>query len=146
MTEKTLPRSLTFSEINIGDSFQFSKTITRQDGMDFARLTGDFNPLHVDPDFAKKTSFRQNVVHGCLVGSLFSALVGMHCPGEHALYLSQTLNFRSPVFYGDTITVTGTVTEKNESIRVITMKTEIRKENKIVTSGEARVKVIGDNP
>jgi acyl dehydratase len=100
--------------------------------------------LHVDEEFGKKSVFNKNIAQGMLIASLFSTLVGMHCPGEKCLYLSQTLNFRSPVFYDDTITVKGTVVSKNDSIKVITLKTEIIKAGKAVITGEARVKVLED--
>ena len=134
---------LNFFQIKVGDECYFEKVISEKDVQDFAQLTGDFNPLHVDHAFGSKSQFGQPVVHGMLAGSLFSALVGMKCPGENSLYLSQTLNFRRPLFHGDRITVKGTVVNKNDSIQVIHLKTEILKEGKILIDGEAMVKVIG---
>jgi len=110
--------------------------------MDFAKLTADFNPLHIKSDFGKKSLFKNNIVHGMLAGSLFSALIGMHCPGEKSLYMSQTLNFRMPLFYEDTVIVKGTITSKNDSIKLITIRTEILKNNRVMIDGEAKVRVM----
>ena len=131
-----------YYDLKQGDVYSFKKKISKQNVMDFARLSGDFNPLHVDPNFGKKSIFKNNVVHGMLAASFFSTLVGMHCPGEKSLYMSQTLNFRLPLYYGDTVTVRGTITNKNDSVKIITLKTEILKNDKIVVDGEAKVKVL----
>jgi len=134
--------NLNYSDMNIGDIFSFKRKISKQDVMDFAKLSGDFNPLHVDPNFGKKSQFKKNIVHGMLAGSLFSTLVGMHCPGEKSLYMGQTLNFRLPLYYDDAIIVKGTVINKNDSIKMITLKTEILKEDKVAIDGEAKVKML----
>lgn len=136
--------NLNYSDIKKGDVYSFDKKLSREDVINFANLTGDFNPLHVDEQFGKKSIFKRNIVQGMLVASLFSTLVGMYCPGEKCLYLSQTLNFRSSVFYADTVTVKGTVISKNDSIKVITLRTEIIKAGKAVIIGETKVKVLED--
>lgn len=130
---------LDYDRINVGDIHEFERQIDRADLNAFAELTGDFNPLHMDKNYGQKTRFGDNIVHGMLVGSLFSALVGMRCPGEKSLYLSQTLNFRQAVFPGDTVRVRGTVVGKSDSTKIITVKTEIFKNNAVVVSGEAKV-------
>lgn len=131
-----------YRDIHVGAVFSFEKTLSRADAVKFADLTGDFNRLHVDEEFGKTSKFGRNVVHGMLCGSLFSQIVGMHCPGENSLYITQSLHFRSPVFYGDVITVRGTVVSKNDSIKMITLKTEILKDAKVTLDGEARVKIL----
>lgn len=131
-----------YSAIQVNDVYFFDKTITKDEVLKFAELSGDYNKLHVDEAYGIESNFGKNIAHGMLCASLFSQLVGMHCPGEKSLYLTQTLNFKAPVFYGDNLRVRGTVTSKNDSIRVITLKTEILKEDKIVISGEAKIKVL----
>ena len=133
---------LNYSEISQGDVYSFSRIITRKDVLDFAKLSGDFNPLHIDKDFGKKSQFKTNLVHGMLASSLFSTLVGMHCPGEKSLYISQTLNFKLPIYCNEQLTVKGTVISKNDSTRLITLKTEILKGEKTAVFGEAKVKVV----
>jgi len=135
---------MNYQDIPLGAVYSFEKQISRQDIQSFASLTGDFNPLHTDPEFGKKSKFNNNIVHGMLAGSLFSTLVGMHCPGEKCLYLQQTLNFREPLFPDDKVTVRGTVVDKNDAIRIITLKTEILKNGRPVITGEAKVKVLED--
>ena len=134
--------NLSYSDINKGDVYLFKRNISKQDVMNFAKIIGDFNPLHVDADFGKKNQFKGNIVHGMLAGSLFSTLVGMHCPGEKSLYISQTLNFRHPIYHEDTVIVKGTVIDKSDAIRIITLKTEILKDGKLIIDGEAKVKVL----
>lgn len=134
---------LSLADIDVGEKYQFTKKITADNVFKFADLTGDFNPLHTDKKFGEKSQFKRNIVHGMLAGSLFSTLVGMYCPGKNALYLSQTLNFKLPIFYDDTIIVKGTVIAKNDAINLITLKTEIIKEEKVCISGEAKIKILG---
>ena len=93
----------TFDELKIGQKASFKKTITEKDLEHFIAITGDTNPLHVDESFAKKTFFDQRIAHGMLSASLFSTLVGMHIPGIGAIYKSQTLEFKLPVYIGDTL-------------------------------------------
>ena len=136
------PSRLRFEEIHVNDVFSFEVSLSREDVLAFAKLSGDFNPQHVDEAYAKKSAFGKNIVHGLLTGGLFSKLVCMHCPGEKCLYLSQTLQFKSPVLPGDRLLVRGTVVAKNESIRVLTLRTEILNNDKTAVDGEAKVKVL----
>merc|ERR1711957_496950 len=87
-----------------GDSYDATRCFTAADVSQFAGLTHDSNPMHTDPDFAAQGRFGACVVHGMLVGSLFGAIVGQRFPG--AIYLSQTLDFRKPVFVGETVRAT----------------------------------------
>jgi len=133
---------LIYDEIEIGNVFTFERSISQEDVSAFSALTGDANPLHVDHEFGRNSKFGKNIVHGMLLGSLFSTLVGMHCPGEKSLYMSQTLQFKQPLFAGDTVTVKGTVAQKHDAIRLITMKTEIFRGNDVIVVGEAKVRMM----
>jgi len=133
---------LRYEDIKVGLVYEFERTITAKDVRQFAELTGDQNPLHVDLAFGAQSQFGKNIVHGMLAGSLFSTLIGMYCPGERALYMSQTLQFRKPLFYGDNVKVHGTVAAKNDSIQVITLRTEIMQGDEVMVNGEAKVKVL----
>jgi acyl dehydratase len=130
-----------FEEIEIGKVTCFNRTITPEDVEVFTLLVGDRNPLHIDENFGRNSKFKRNIVHGMLCASLFSTLVGMHCPGEKCLYLGQTLQFRMPLFYGETVEVRGTVLEKFDAIRIIKMKMEILRGKDLIVFGEARVQV-----
>lgn len=132
-----------FAEIAVGYSVSFHKKVLEEDMEAFARITGDLNPLHTDEAYAARTKFKKKVVYGMLAGSYFSALVGMYMPGDNALYLSQDLKFTLPIFIGDELVIKGEVTEKHESVRMITIKTTIirKSDNKVVVNGEAKVLV-----
>ena len=134
-------KRLRYSDISEGDTYSFSRTITEQDVLNFAKLSGDFNPLHINKDFAENSQFKANLVHGMLAGSLFSTLVGMHCPGEKSLYVSQTLYFKLPIHHNESLIVRGTVVSMNDSIKLVTLKTEILKKKEVAVFGEAKVKV-----
>jgi 3-oxoacyl-[acyl-carrier protein] reductase len=132
-----------FDRLSVGYTDRVVKTIRREDVDAFAALSGDYNALHVDDEFAARTEFEQRVVHGFLHASLLSTLVGMKIPGPGALYLSQTIDFTRPVFIDDTITAVGTVTSVDQPTRVIGIKTEIvNQHGQTVLNGEARVKVL----
>ena len=133
---------LEYDDINVGALYSFQKKIFKEQVIQFADITGDYNPLHIDPVFGKKSLFNKNIVHGMFIGSLFSTLVGMHCPGEKCLYVSQTLKFKKPIFYDDQVIVQGTVISKNDSVQLVTIKTEIIKEDNVVISGEAIIRVL----
>jgi len=103
----------TIKEISIGDTAFQLKTITERDIELFGEVTNDFNPAHFDAEYASKTMFKKRISHGMLVGSLFSKVFGMDLPGEGSIYISQTLRFRRPVFFGDVIKAVVTVKEIN---------------------------------
>lgn len=132
----------TFGEIEIGQAFSVERTFTTEDVAGFAAISGDHSPLHVDPDYAAQTEFGRNVVHGMLLASLFSQLVGMRIPGKHALYLGQDLTFRRPILVGEPITALARVSGRNEATRTISLITEVRgADGKVAVAGTAKVKV-----
>ena len=95
---------MAIKEIHIGDRASFTKTIAECDVYGFAGISGDFNPVHIDEDKAVKGLFKHRIAHGMLVGSLISTVLGGKLPGEGTIYLEQNLEFRSPVYIGDTCT------------------------------------------
>ena len=135
----------TFDEIEIGLTKQFQTTITESMIDDFAKLTGDFSPIHMDKDYASTTTFEKQVVDGMLLASFLSKIVGMYLPGKHALYFSQSLDFRQPCFIGDTITVSSIIIDKSPSTKILKIDSKITKqEGKILLSGIGRVIVRDD--
>lgn len=136
------PEALRYEEVQIGQSYSFETSLSAEDLAAFAKLTGDFNPIHLDSAYAKRTSFKKPVVYGMLAGSLFSRLIGMYCPGERSLYLSQTLQFRKPIFPGQIISVKGTVTQKTDASKMVTLQTEIFTDGVLAILGEARAQFI----
>ena len=129
--------SCTYEQLEVGTKAKVVKTVTDQDIRDFARLSTDDNPVHLDAEYAAKTMFKKRIAHGILGASLISAVIGAHMPGYGTIYLSQTLKFKKPVFMGDTLTAWGEVVEKGEKKRV-RIKTWIENQNgEVVTEGEA---------
>lgn len=120
---------LTFSQIEVGMSAAFSVTVTQGMVDSFRALSGDTNPLHSDDGFARARGFGGAVAHGLLVSSFYSTLAGVHLPGENCLLQEVSTQFVRPVFVGDTLRVSGTVAEKNESVRQIVLKARIVNQN-----------------
>ncbi len=102
----------TFDEMEVGDSASLVRTFTHRDIELFAVMSGDVNPAHVDPEFAKTDIFHGIIAHGMWGAALISTVLGTELPGPGTIYLDQTLQFRRPIRLGDTVTVTLTVTEK----------------------------------
>ena len=119
------PNELSYDDISIGQQESFMIKITASMVEKFSNLSGDLNPLHMDNEFAESSLFKKRIVHGMLLSSFFSQLIGMKLPGKNALYFSQTLNFRSPCYIDDEIKVIGKVIEKSDSTQIITVSTTI---------------------
>lgn len=101
-----------YDDIEIGDTAAFSKTIGESDIYQFAGICGDFNPMHVNADYAAKSRFKGLIAHGPLTQSLIAPILGTQLPGLGTIALELTCRFKAPVYPGDTITVTASVTEK----------------------------------
>tara|TARA_B100001540_G_scaffold252878_1_gene229365 strand:- start:10 stop:441 length:432 start_codon:yes stop_codon:yes gene_type:complete len=143
MTDKIF--EYTFDKIEIGLSKEFLVTITESMVDDFAALSGDFSPIHMDNKYAESTTFKKRVVHGMLLGSFLSRVDGMYLPGKHALYFSQSIEFRNPCFIGDTVKVSSEVIDKSESTKILKIESKItNQQNKILLYGIGRVIVRDD--
>lgn len=126
--------------LKVGDSASRTKTITDADVQDFARASGDYNPVHLDEAYAATTRFGKRIAHGMLTGSLISAVLGNDLPGHGSIYLGQEFRFKAPVFIGDTITATVEVTAYREDKRITTLKTTCTNQDGVVVlEGEAVV-------
>ncbi len=124
--------------LKVGDTASASKTISQQDIEQFAELTGDKNPVHLDPEFAERTRFGKRVAHGMWGACLISAVLGTKLPGPGTVYLSQTLKFHAPVYAGDTVTATVKVIKVRDDKPIITLETTCtNQDNAVVVSGEA---------
>jgi 3-hydroxybutyryl-CoA dehydratase len=127
-------------EIQVGDTASLSKQISDEDVRIFADISGDRNPVHLDDEFAATTIFKKRIAHGALSGALISAVLGMLMPGPGTIYLSQTMNFKAPVYIGEKITARLEVTAYRADKRITTLKTEVfNQDNKLVLDGEAVV-------
>ena len=135
---------LAYADIKIGDEASLSRTITDAHIVNFAGITGDFNPVHVDAEYAKQSMFGERICHGMLMAGLISAVLGMQLPGSNAIYLGQDLKFTAPVKIGDTVTVTAKVTEKRDDKRIIKLRTTVsNQKGELVVDGNAVVKKLG---
>jgi 3-hydroxybutyryl-CoA dehydratase len=129
--------------LKIGDKFSTTKQITDEIVRGFAELSGDFNPIHLDEEFARNTQFGRRIAHGMISGALISAVLGNEFKGLKIVYLSQTMKFTAPVFIDDTVTATATVTNIREDKQIITLETICTNQaEKIVVKGESMIMIL----
>ncbi len=128
--------------IKIGDKAFISKTFSDEDVFRFANLSLDRNPLHLDEEFGLTSIFGHRIVHGMLVASLFSGLIGMELPGKGSIYLGQSLSFKNPVAIGEKVTASVEIIKIRADKPIVTLRTVcVDSEGKVVIEGEAVVKV-----
>ena len=121
--------SYKFNDLSVGMSESFSVTITEEMMNKFIEITGDISPIHVSADYAKEHGFETRVCHGMLFGSMFSTLAGVYLPGEHCLLHSVETKFSLPVYPGDTLEVTGKISEINDTFKTVFVKGYIKNQN-----------------
>ena len=131
-------------DVKIGDSFSISREVTDELVRKFAEVSGDFNPIHLDDEFAAKTRFGKRIAHGMLSGAFISAVLGNELKGHTVVYLSQTLKFTAPVFIGDTVTTTSTITKIREDKNIVTLENRCSNQNgETVVRGESMLMILG---
>ncbi|MNH06264.1 (R)-specific enoyl-CoA hydratase [compost metagenome] len=129
------------STLAIGQKASLTKRFGAAEVNAFAGLSEDFNPLHLDPAFAASTVFERPIVHGMLLASLFSGLLGQKLPGEGSVYLGQSLSFKQPVFVGDEVTAEVEIIALRDDKPIVTLATRILTQSgAIAVTGEAVVK------
>ena len=136
-----------WDDLQVGDKASIAKTVTEADIGLFAGISQDYNPLHMDESYAKKTQFGRRVAHGGLSFSMISGLLGTKLPGPGTLHVSQKLDFRKPVFIGDTLTAEAEImekfTKKEGKLKFLRIKTNVFNQNNVlVTEGEALVIIL----
>lgn len=130
------------NELKVGMSGSVSKRITEDDVNTFAKVTGDYNPMHVDEEFAKNTQFHKRIAHGMLSAGMISACLGTKMPGPGAIYLNQSLRFDKPVYFGDVLVATVTVekVEQKPHFQIVTLSTIVtNQDGEKVTEGKAQI-------
>ena len=129
-----------FKDISLGQKAEYEKQVTDEDVRKFADISGDYNPIHLDDEFAKDSMFGARIAHGILTASHISAVIGYIFPGPGWIYLGQSLQFRAPVKIGDTVhtavEVTDTVAEKN----IVDLSTVCKVGDTVVLKGTATIK------
>lgn len=138
----SLVRTYDFPDLAVGMSVHYTTTISRTDVNAYARLSGDISPLHIDPEFRGSSSFGQNLVHGMLIASYFSALIGVFLPGRQALLSGIQLDFVRPIPVGSSVTISGAITALAPAFRTMVLKLLAFVDGKICVQGEARIKLL----
>ena len=121
--------SYKFSELSVGMSESFEVEITEKMMDKFIDITGDISPIHVSSEYAKAHGFNTRVCHGMLFGSMFSTLAGVYLPGEHCLLHSVETKFSNPVYPNDKLTVSGKISEINDTFKIVTIKGNIKNQD-----------------
>ena len=136
-------RTIDSMELKIGDTFSTQRTVTDELVRKFAEVSGDYNPIHLDEDFARTTRFGRRIAHGMLSGAFISAVLGNEFRERKIVYLSQTMKFIAPVFIDDTVTASGTVTAIREEKGIVTLETVCTNQNgEMLVKGEAVVMIL----
>lgn len=129
-----------YQDFSVGQSFQKDFFISEELGRSFAQISGDFNPVHLDEEYARGTMFGKRIAHGMLLGSYISGVLGNDFPGEGTIYLKQDMKFMKPVYYGDTITISVTVLEMDDARNRMTLETNCYNQaSDLVLAGTALV-------
>lgn len=130
----------TIQELKVGDRAEITRTVTPEDVTMFAQATGDFNPVHLDEEYAKTTMFKTRIAHGLLSAGILSAVLAGELPGAGTVYLSQTLKFLAPVRLGDTVTARVEITALDLKKNRATLDTTcLNQDGTLVISGQATV-------
>jgi 3-hydroxybutyryl-CoA dehydratase len=125
----------------VGHIVTFSKTIAEFDIYQFAGITGDFNPVHINEVYAQSTKFGKRIAHGMLTSSFICTALGTQMPGVGTIHVNQNLNFIKPVYIGDTITVRLELLEKNTDKKIWVIKSDIYNQHEeLVVEGTSTVK------
>ena len=133
----------TFDDIVIGMEESFSVVVTEDMMSEFYGITQDGNPLHNDDFYAKEKGYKEKVCYGMLTASFLSTLAGIYLPGKYSLIHGMEIEFPKPVYVGDQLTITGTVSNKDDRFRYFLMKIMIRNQNnQKVCRGKMRIGVM----
>ena len=130
----------TIGNLKVGDNAEFAKTVSEPDIYLYAGLSGDFNPAHINEEYAKNTFFKARIAHGMLSAGFISTVIGMKLPGPGTVYLDQSLKFMAPVRIGDTITARAEIVEIMAEKNKVRLKTTCTNQDEIIVlEGEAVV-------
>jgi 3-hydroxybutyryl-CoA dehydratase len=136
-----MKKGKTFADLVVGMQVAIKNTVSEQDVIDFARVSGDHNPLHMNEEYAKQTQFGGRIAHGALTASYISAVLGNDLPGPGAVFMDLNLKFVRPVRIGDTVVSTAEVIEMVERGCRVKLSVKGEVEGKIVMRGDATVMV-----
>ncbi len=138
-------KEYTYDEVKVGLEESFQVTITEKMMEQFLQITGDENPLHRNAEYAQSRNYADKVVYGMLSASFYSTLAGMYLPGKYSLIHSMESKFLRPVYVGDTLTISGTVKEKEDAYRMLILALLIKNQNgEKVSKGTMQIKVLDE--
>lgn len=130
------------TDLKIGQYHEKKYCIDEKIGEKFAEISGDYNPIHLDADTAKKSLFKKKIVHGMLIGSYISGIIGNEFPGDGSIYMTQNLSFVKPIFYNEQITIRIEITNIVLEKKRIYLKTMcFNEQGDILVNGEALIKL-----
>lgn len=127
------------SEIKVGDSSEVKKKMTLKMVRNFALISNDFNPIHLDKEYASKSRYKKQIIHGLMATSLFSGLFGTSLPGEGCVYKSQNIRFKRAIYINDLVTARVEVQSVDAKKKIIIFKTVCLVNNKIMIDGHAEI-------
>lgn len=130
-------RSRYFEDLEVGTQASFQHEVTEEDILDYARLTGDTNPVHLDEHYAANTIFKTRIAHGMMTAGYISTIFGTRLPGPGCIYISQSLSFRAPVRIGDVVTARVVVSELIPAKKRAVFACDCSVAGKTVLQGEA---------
>ncbi|WP_246615115.1 MaoC family dehydratase [Agarivorans litoreus] len=132
-------KKYTLEELIEGMSAELTQVIAAEDTLQFADLSGDCNPVHLDENYAANSRYKKRIAHGLHGASFFSALFGTQLPGEGCVYASQNLQFKRPVYVGDTVTAKVTIRKIDRVKKIVSFETKCFVKNKVVIDGSADI-------
>lgn len=135
-------RAIAWSELAEGAAASVDFVVGADDLRQFAALSGDFNPLHVDADFARSKGFEGVVVHGALLVAKISQLIGMRLPGRDSVWTGLTLQFRQPLYVGREARVEAVVAQLSPATGMVLLKLTLRAGETLLAKGEAEVLLV----
>lgn len=130
---------MNISEIKSGDYVEIKKKMTIKMVKNFAKISEDFNPVHLDKKYALKSRYKGQIIHGLMAASLFSGLFGTKLPGEGCVYKSQNIRFKRAVYINDIVTAKVQVNFVDMRKKVIKFRTQCFVNNKVVIDGESEI-------
>lgn len=128
-----------YNELKLGMKDYIEKKITEEDIIEFAKISLDQNPVHLNENYAKNTIFKKRIVHGMLSASFISAVIGNKLPGCGSIYLKQDFKFIAPVYIGDIIRAEVEIIKLNSDKKRVLLKTECFSNKKLVLNGKAEI-------
>lgn len=131
-----------FEELEKGLTFKLQTEITTKDVVQFAEISGDKNPIHLDEEYAKQSIFKDRIVHGMLIGSYFSKVIASDLPGPGSIYLNQSMQFIAPIYHNSVVDIEIKVEDLKPEKQIAILSTNCYVGEKVVIKGEAIVKCL----